>query len=329
MTMDHKPPSNQTTRAASRPFNRPFQRSHGALRLALALSVHGWFLLGSAPFSHAELLRWKFNPGEVLHYSMEQKTVTIAKGMDRESKSTRSQTIDMSWKVNSVADGGQAEIAQRVDRVRMRAEEPGFMPFVFDSNNPKDDVPEPFLPVAQQLRALSGTEFTFRIRPTGEIEDIRFSQQTLKTLRDAASRGGPEGEFSEQGLKDLLLQNSPPAFPEGQVEPGKAWSSKQSRVPSGIGTIVMDRSFRFQGPDPKRPKLLVIGMETKVALEPAGGGINAEIRKQEGTGTMTFDSESGHLVATRVNQKIDMALTVTGQKLDQNTETITSMTLAP
>jgi hypothetical protein len=295
----------------------------------VALTVHACFLLGAATSAQAELLRWKFSPGEVLHYSMEQKTVTITKGTDRESKSTRSQTMDMSWKVNSVAAGGQAEVAQRVDRVRMRVEEPGFTPFVFDSNNSKDDVPEPFLAIAQQLRALSGTEFTFKIRPTGEIEDIRFSDQTLKALRDAAARGGPQGESSEQGLKDLLLQSSPPAFPEGQVEPGKAWSSKPSRIPSGIGTIVMNRSFTFQGPDPKTPRLLLIGLETKVALEPAGGGLTAEIRKQEGTGTMTFDSGAGHIVATRVNQKIEMVISVMGQKVDQNTETITSLNLAP
>jgi hypothetical protein len=301
-----------------------------AVRITAVL-LAAWLLTGRpAGSASAEVLRWKFKPGEVLHYAMEQKTVTNVKGVDRESKSTRSLTIDMSWKVNSVTGAGDAEITQRVDRVRMRLEEPPFMPFEFDSSNPKIDAQSPFAAAAEQVKALSGSEFSFRMKPSGQIEDITFPEKTLKSLRDAAPKGSPEGDVSEKALKDLLLQSSPPAFPEGSLEPGKTWTNRPAKVPIGFGTIVMDRTFTFQGPDPKAPRRLLVGIDTKVTLEPAdGANISAAIRSQSGEGTITFDAEAGRIVSTRGVQKMEMLITVMAQRLAQSTETTTTMSLAP
>jgi hypothetical protein len=297
----------------------------------LVLSLAAVLLGGRVPeTASAEVLRWKFKAGEALRYSMEQKTSMNVRGMDRENKSTRSQTIEMSWRVTHVAGGGEAEITQRIDRVRMRVEAPPLMPFEFDSNHPKTDVPEPFEGEAQQLRAMVGAEFSFKIKPTGEIDDIKFPEQTLKALRDAAPRGAPEGEVSEKVLKDMLLQSSPPAFPDGPLEPGKTWSNRPAKVPIGIGTIVLEKTFTFQGPDAKTPGLMLVGVDTRVALEPAAGAnLTAEIRKQDGKGTMTFDANAGHIVSTRGTQKIEMIITLMDQRIEQTTETTTSMTFIP
>ena len=297
-----------------------------AVPVLTAWLLAGW-VTGSAD---AQVLRWKFQPGEVLRYSMEQKISMTARGADRETKQTRSQTVEMSWKVNSVTGDGQAEITQRIDRVRLRAEAPPFMPFEFDSNQPKAEAPGPFEAEAQMLRAMAGAEFTFRIKPTGAIEDIKFSEQTLKALREATPRGAPEAEPSEKMLRDMLVQSSPPAFPAGPLEPGKTWSDKPARMPSPLGTMVIDKTFTFQGPDPKNPRLMLVGVDTKVALEPvAGAGLTAELRKQEGKGSMTFDAQAGHVVSTRGAQKTEMTITVMDQRIEQIVETTTTMTLVP
>jgi hypothetical protein len=294
------------------------------------LVLGAWLITGGAPgLAGAQVLQWKFKPGEILRYSMDQKVSMVARGMDRENKSTRSQIVEMSWKVNSVAGDGSADVAQRIDRVRLRVESPPFMPFEFDSNNPKADAQEPFAAEAQMLRAMAGAEFRFRIKPSGAIEDIKFSEQTLKTLREATPRGAPEGEFSEKLLKDMLTQSSPPAFPESPLEPGKTWSDKPARVPSPLGTLVINKTYTFQGPDSKNPRLMLIVVDTRVALEPAAGANIPEIRKQEGKGTMTFDAEAGHVVNTRGTQRLEMAITVMDQRIEQVVETTTTMTLVP
>ncbi len=289
---------------------RPLRHRLASTVRATILAAIAWLLVGMMPDSaRAEALRWKFKAGEVLHYSIEQKMVMSSKGMDQERKSNRLQTIDVSWTVNSVDAGGAAEITLRYDRVRMRSEMPPLMPFEFDSNDTKAAVQEGFRSRDPAVKAIVGTEVGFKMRPTGEIEDVKLPEATLKRLRDAAPRGTAEGEVSEKSLKEMLLQSSPPSFPDGEIEPGKTWSSKPSRMPIGFATMVLEKTYTFQGPDPKAPSRLLIGMETKVTLEPvAGANVTATIRKQEGRGTMTFDVATGHLVSARMTQKIDMAM---------------------
>jgi hypothetical protein len=296
---------------------------------AMMLMAVAWLLSGLLPASaSAEILRWKFKPGEVLHYSIDMKTQMNVKSADRERKTSQSQTIDMSWTVQSVAPGGEAEITQRINRVRVKVEMPPYMPFDFDSSNSKA-VPAGFEEEAKHLKSMVGLEFSFSMRPTGEVGDIKFPEQTLKAVREAAPREGPDAEDPEKALKAMLIQSSPPPFPEGELEPSKTWKSKQERIPTPVAIMVMERTFTFQGPDPKTPDLLLVGIDTKVALEPVAG-VTTKIRKQEGKGSMTIDARSGHMASVRMTQKIDMTVAQTGgQALEQTTETTTSMTLAP
>ena len=105
--------------------------------------------------------------------------------------------------------------------------------------------------------------------------------------------------------------------------------------------MVMERAFTFQGPDPKTPRLALLGIETNVSLEPTDGasasakpdesiGVAGKIGAHEGRGTLTFDMEAGRIVSSRMKQKIDMQITgPTQQKLEQSTETTSTMTLEP
>ncbi len=219
----------------------------------------------------------------------------------------------------------------RYDRVRMRAEMPPLMPLEFDSSDAKAAVPSGFEAEVQQLKAIVGAEVSFKIRPSGQIEDVKLPEQTLKQLRDSAPKGvTAEGEEFEKSLKQMLLESSPPSFPEGDIEAGKSWSSKPAKIPLGFATMVVEKSFTFQGPDSKSPNLLLIGMDARMTLEAAeGANVKANIRKQEGRGSMSFDSTTGHLAGARTSQKIDMVISVMGQMIEQSTETTTSMTLLP
>jgi hypothetical protein len=126
----------------------------------------------------------------------------------------------------------------------------------------------------------------------------------------------------------MVTQTSPPTFPQGPLEPGKSWSSKPNRVTLPQGTLVLDRSFTFRGADPQNPKLMIIAMEGKVALEPSGD-ISAKIRSQDGKGSLTFDSESGRLVSSKGTQRTEMVIVEAGQERDETTETNAVMTLQP
>ena len=72
----------------------------------------------------------------------------------------------------------------------------------------------------------------------------------------------------------------------------------------------------------------LVGIETRVTLEPAEN-VTAKIRKQEGSGNLTFNTETGRIVNTRNKQKVEMILTERGQDMVQSTDTTSTMTLEP
>jgi hypothetical protein len=305
-------------------------KNAGIARRCLFTSVAlALFLLGAgATRAGAQTLRWKLKPGEVLHYTLDSKQAANFKVMGRDKKSSRSHTINLSWTVKSVSAGGDAEIALKFDRIRMRIDQPPFVPLQFDSSPNKLEIPDEFESAERQIKALAGAEFSFELKPSGAVDHLKIPEQTLKSLRDGAGpEAGGQGAVTEQGLKDMLIQSSPPTFPTESLEPGKNWANKPSRVTApGLGTLVIDQIYSFQGPDQKDPNLLLIGMEARVALEPAES-VTAKIRAQEGKGSISFDSESGRIVSSRVNQKMELVISDRGQDLVQTTETTSAMVL--
>jgi hypothetical protein len=297
-------------------------------RLYTTAALAVFLLGGGATRASAQTLRWNLKPGDVLHYTLDTTQAANFKVMGRDKKSSRSHTINLSWTVKGVSPVGDAEIALKFDRIRMRIEQPPFVPLQFDSSPNNLEIPQEFESAERQIKALAGAEFSFELKPSGAVDHLKIPNQTLKNLRDGAGpEAGGQGAISEQALKDMLLQSSPPTFPTESLVPGKNWANKPSRISApGLGTLVVDQIYSFQGPDSKDPKLLLIGMEARVALEPAQD-VTAKIRAQEGKGSLTFDSESGRIVSSRVNQKMEMVISDRGQDLVQTTETTSTMML--
>jgi hypothetical protein len=276
-----------------------------------------------------DTLSWKFREGDVLKYTNEQTNVLSFKAMGKLRKQKRSQSLTYTWSIKGVSAAGVADVTQRIERVTMKIEAPPYMTFEYDSSTPATDVPEPFEGEVQQLKAVPGAEFSFKMKPSGEIESIKFPDATLKKLRDGLPQDGrAREEFSEQHLKDSLVQQSPAVFPEGPLEPGKSWASKPTRIPLPLGTIILDQSFTFQGPDPNDANLLQITMEGRIGLEP-GSNVTAKIRAQESKGTVTFDKQAGRMVSSRGTQKTEIGFLAQGEEADQTTETTSVLTLVP
>jgi len=277
--------------------------------------------------SGAETLRWKFTPGESLRYSMVQETTQGLKAMGQEFKTNLNQTVDLHWSVKSVSSEGVAEMSQTIDRVRMKVDGPGGS-FEYDSQAGK----APEGPVANALgpllKALVGAEFTLKMNARGELSDVKVPPTLVESLRQANPAATAGGMFSEEGLKNLIGQSSL-ALPEGPQEKGRTWSNS-SRIPVPmLGIMVMQKNYTFEGPDPKEPALVKIGLDTKVTLEPAAdSNVAVKITSHDGKGEFAFDPQAGRMVTSRVNDKMQMSLSVMGQDLEQTSSSVTTMTLA-
>ncbi len=307
---------------------------------ALRFGAWAFVLLGTAGLTGAgarataaEPLRWTFHQGESLKYSLEQKMTMSTKANGVERKSNRNHTLNFNWTVLAVEPSGEARIRHKTERIRMKADEPPLLPFQFDSAETKGDPPG-FEGMARILRAEAGAEFTFRMTPTGEIIDIEIPAETLKRYKDAMPEGRPGGgEVNEKAVKENLMQASPPAFPANPIDAGQTWSARPSRVPlmePPIATLILDRTFTYQGPDPRSPASRLIGVQTTARVEPIPGvDFKITIRKQDGHGTMTLDTSSGHVSSTQLSLNMELVVNAQGQSIEQTSDSSSTMTLQP
>jgi hypothetical protein len=271
-------------------------------------------------------LRWKFKPGETLRYTMVQETTQGMKAMGQEFKTNLNQTVNLHWSVKSVSSDGVAELGQTIDRVRTKVDGPGAA-FEFDSQAEK--VPEGPIAamLAPLLKSLVNAEFNFKMNARGELSDVRIPAKLLDSLKNAGPNAAAGGMFSEEGLKNLISQSSL-ALPEEALEPGKNWNNQSRVTLPMIGTMIMDKTYTFRGPAKSDAGLFQIDLTTKVSLEPAAdSNVVVKISSQKGSGEFSFDPKAGRVVASKVNDQLQMSLQFQGQNLEQTTNTVTTMTL--
>jgi hypothetical protein len=304
-----------------RPLATPRARTPKYLLIVLAAPLWAG-IAGQA--AGAELLSWKFKPGETLRYTMLQQTTRQTKAAGREEKMSSSQTTDLHWTVKSVGTDGSAELGWTVDRIRTKLEAPGAT-IEYDSQSGKAPEGQPGN-MGAFLSSLVGAEFTFKMSRRGEMSDFKFPQKLLESIRQAAPPGAPEGTFGEDALKSMASQASVP-LPAEPIEKGKAWN-QSARVSLPTGTMQIGKTYTFQGPDPEAPGMHRISVDTKVSLgDAANTGVAIKVTSQKGEGTIVFDSQSGRIVSSRLQDQLQFSLTFMGQELQRTTDTVTTMTL--
>jgi hypothetical protein len=290
------------------------------LVLAVALSLAGGVALASA----ADTLRWKFKQGEVLRYTMVQETKQQVQAKGQKLDTTLTQTVNLRWKVTNVSGDGVAQIAQTIDRVRTKIQSP-VESFEYDSASDKAPEGQAAAILVPLLKSLVGAEFTFKMDPLGQLSEIKVPPKLVESLQNQGPLAQAGGMFSEEGLKSLISQSSL-VLPKEALEKGKTWEQK-STMSTGLGKMIRDRSYTFQGPAEK-PGLLKVSLNSKVSLEPAGDSpVNAKFQNAEGKGEFLFDAEAGHVVASKVSDRMEITLSVQGQDFKQVADNLTSMTL--
>jgi hypothetical protein len=300
--------------------------THGS-RVGLAILVASLVFGAGRTVSAADTLRWKFQSGETLRYTMVQEQKQGLKAMGQEFKTNLTQTVDLHWSVKSVSPDGAAEMKQTIDRVRMKVDGPGGA-FEYDSETGKAPEGPVASLLAPLLKSLVGAEFVLKMNARGELSDIKVPAKLVESLRQANPAATAGGMFSEEGLKNLIGQSSL-SLPQDSLDKGKTWSSPTRLPVPMLGTMVMDKTYTYQGVDPNNAALVKIGLDTKVSLEPAAdSNVAVKITSHEGKGDFAFDPRAGRMVTSKVNDKMEMSLSVMGQDLQQSSESVTTMTLA-
>ena len=290
--------------------------------VCLAALVGGLGLVESA---HAAptTLRWKFKAGEVLRYESAQTTVSRFKQPDGpEVTQTLTLTLDLTWKVKEVDPQGVASLTQTIDRIRTTATMP-FGKFSFDSKE-NGDASSPAGPI---FKMLTGAEFLFKMNPKGELSDIQLSEKLVNSLRTDKDTPGAQGQFSEAGLKNMLVQMGL-VFADEALDTGKTWNRKLA-IPAGPGgeTRDIEQLYTYTGPETSGKPLEVVTMATTFQPVAPDPNVPVKIKSQEATGRYLFDNESGRISTSTVTEKVDLTGEVQGATITQSNETTTVLTL--
>ena len=309
---------------------------YSALRrgLVVLLAFAGLgFGFGFGSGAEAATLRWKFKPGETLRYTIDQKITTTAKlPGGQELKNSLIQTVEMSWSVKSVNEDGSAELTQTFDRVLDKVDGP-FAKYEYDSKSGK----EPEGPIAAArlplFKAMLGTPITFKMNAQGEPSGFQVPEKLTQTLREAGPSAAAAGAlFSEEGLKSMILQTTV-VLPKDDLAPGKSWTRQTKESVPAIGTMTLDTTFTYDGPDDAEGrKLEKIGQTTKVDIKPpadakAEAAFPLKIKSQDSKGVIHFDNDAGHLVHLQLNDKIERVATIMNMEINEVTETSTTRKL--
>jgi hypothetical protein len=292
-----------------------------ARTLALALLVAGFG--SSTAFAQSKtLLRWKFKPGETLAYTMASTTVTT--GQDptgREMKRTIELTLDMTWAIKGVDASGLASLTQTIDRVRISMSSPGSK--ISADSKEAGDGESLFGPM---FKLLVGAEFYSKMNPRGELTEIKLSDKLLANLNEA--EGGPKGQFSEEGLKNILMQMVVP-LPEAGVASGENWVRKLT-IPTNVDgqNRPIEQIFTFRGPDPAATGLEAIDYTTRMEPLKLDPRTPVVYKKETADGRFDFDNVSGRIVKSNSQEVMEFTMTMQGKEFPQKVETSRILTLS-
>lgn len=268
------------------------------------------------------VMTYKFKDGDRLLYLLEQKTKSLMSlaGTDIEMKVNV--TMTMAWQVLKVDSRGHAQVQIKVTHSKMSMD--SLLGIVEVDSKDKDgpgDLAGKM--VGQMNKAIAAMEITATMLPTGEMQNLKVSDNTVKAM--AAIPGASQlGDLaSPDNFKDMI---SGIVFPTEAITKGKSWSNR-SETKSPSGTISADNVYTLEGTVTRDGATL-----EKIALKPiikVEGDPKATLKLKgiKATGETLFDNKAGRVVESSLFQSKEGQIKVMGLVLDSLTEEKTTIRL--
>lgn len=289
--------------------------------IAVAIVMPLTLLGGAAKAEEATLLRWKFKPGESLHFVMTQDITQGMKMGDQPMQMKINQTMDMSMKVEAVDEKGTATIKQSIDRVRMTVKGP--MAMEYDSAAEKE--PEGMgKMLAQAFSAIVKKPFTVKMNTRGMVIDFKMPEGAQESMNKVAPGTGQL--MSEESIKQMSEIS---VLPEEAIAPEKNWSRKAEMNMPQLGKLAIDSQFTFKGMETRDGKPLAkIAVEMRMKPTDVKGGM-IKIVSYEGKGTLWFNNAEGRLEESDMKSTMKSEISVAGQSMSQDMQMAQGMKFTP
>jgi len=266
-----------------------------------------------------EPLLWKFKAGDEHHFRMTQ---NMDMGMilgttDRKIETNVKQVLDMTWKIEAVDDQGQATLVQSVDRVQMDMQAPGQQKMHYDTD--ADEAPSGFAAMlVPMFKAMTAEPFKMTITPRGEIKDFEIPAALAKAMAAIPGAAAMGEMFSDEGFKNMIQQSSLILPEPKDLEPGHEWTTKLQMKNAQLGMINTETTYGYLGSREVEGKPYeVFSVVMKMSFGESPGGVQVEITNHESSGEILFSREAGRLESSKMQQEMEMSITVGNQAMKQ------------
>jgi hypothetical protein len=317
----------------------------------MVLGLTTAWLLAAGSLAHAQtLLRWKFKPGETLHYVLTQQLIEKAQLIGKTPTTmTMGLSYDDVWKIDSVDKEGVATINRTIDRIQIKLQGPQGVIVDYDTASGKEPtgMAKIFAPIAT---AIVKKVAILRINQRGEILEAKPPQGLLESVEKILPGVGSFGDiFSAEGLKKMQVNIQ---FPEEPVTKGKTWTTKQDlQVPVVLGTVDIDQKYEYlgterrEGIDLERIAISVVMASDKEKHdeknhrgekhseeEPSEQKMAAplvKLKANDSSGAIYFDNAQGRISESNMKMKLQAEINAIGKKGTLDIEGTLRMKLQP
>jgi hypothetical protein len=269
-------------------------------------------------------LRYKFKKNETLDYVMEQKMKMTMNIMNMEIDTKMTMSMDMTWKVVDVNSDGSAKLQFKVTRSKMWMDGPTGQVEVDSTKKEEPDDPVGKI-FSQIVKATATMEMSGTMLPTGEMKDVKVSEETIKAMKNLPGADKVGEALSPDSFKSMVTNL---IFPSEAVSKGKTWTNKsESKTP--IGKTTTESTYTYEGTEKKEGITLEkIGIKPNIKIEPDGKSpVKVQVKDAKGSGTILFDNSTGRMVETVINQQMQMQLGAGGLNFDQNIDQTSTIRL--
>jgi hypothetical protein len=247
-----------------------------------------------------EPLRWRFQPGQTLSYSLVQEMTISGGGAGGELRNTASQQFDITWEVQSVSDAGDALIWHRFDRIRSKMTLPtGGLEYDSATPGPPTGMAAINAPL---YRALIERPVEISVAADGRITEVKIPDEVRAALKKVPT-SAVMGDFAMPETFRTQFLSGFPTLPEGPIEPGREWSTKSTTELPAAGSQTVETTYRYEGTrevDGKPVALIKLGR----VLSFAGEGPNRRaVKEQIAEGEALFD-RAGRLHSTKLKHNV-------------------------
>jgi len=285
---------------------------------------------GTADNSKAdEKLRWKFDVGEKLDYTMVQDmNMAVTGGPVAQINTSMHQEMNMTWDVLGVDEKtGDAVIKQKFNQIKMKVNSP-IGNFEYDTNS--DAAPAGLAArIAPMYKAMTKGDFEITMTSRGDVKDVKIPEEVLAALKASPGAAAMGDIATEKGFKEMISKGAL-VLPEKAPEKGESWTTKVALNSQGGGKQTVETKYTYDGTrEIDGTTYAVIRPELQMEIEnppegtPAPGqpgpaaAVTSKIGEQSSEGEVLFNIEKGRLYSTVLQQKVTIDTSAGGQSMQQ------------